>query len=120
MNLYVDEDSVHGTLVRLLQRAGHDVEVPADAGLVARSDAVQLRYSISAGRGIVSGNHDDFRELHDLIQMAAGKHAGILMVRRDNDSRRDLTPRGIVTAISHLLDAGVPVENEFIILNHWR
>jgi len=120
MNLYVDEDSVHRTLVRLLQRAGHDVEVPADAGLIGRSDAVQLRYSISAGRSLVSGNHDDFRELHDLIRMANGTHAGILMVRRDNDRRRDLTPRGIVTAISHLLAAGVPVENEFIILNHWR
>jgi hypothetical protein len=68
----------------------------------------------------VSGNHDDYRELHDLIQMAAGGHAGILMVRRDNDRRRDLTPRGIVAAIAHLLAAGVPVENEFIILNHWR
>jgi hypothetical protein len=33
---------------------------------------------------------------------------------------RDLTPRGIATAISHLLAAEVPLENEFVILNHWR
>jgi hypothetical protein len=39
---------------------------------------------------------------------------------RDNDRRRDLTPRGIVTAISHLIAAHVPIENDFIILNHWR
>jgi hypothetical protein len=120
MNLYVDEDSVHATLVRLLRRAGHDVGVPSDAGLLGRSDAVQLRHSLSVGRTLLSANHRDFRELHDLIQMAGGRHAGILIVRRDNDRRRDLTPRGIVSAISHLLAAGVPLENEFAILNHWR
>jgi hypothetical protein len=27
---------------------------------------------------------------------------------------------GIVAAISNLLAAGVPIENEFIILNNWR
>jgi hypothetical protein len=52
--------------------------------------------------------------------MAIGTHPGILSVRRDNDRRRDLTPRGIVQAIANLLAANVPVENEFIILNHWR
>jgi len=104
------------------QRAGHDVEVPSDVGLVGRSDAVHLRYSINSRRSLLSGNHNDFREFHDLIDMASGTHAGILIVRRDNDRRRGLTPRGIIAAISHLLAAGVPVENEFIILNlnHWR
>ena len=120
MKLYVDEDSVHALLMQLLQRAGHDIEVPSDVGLVGRSDTVILQYSISARRSLLTANHDDFRELHDLIITSGGTHQGILTVRRDNDRRRDLTPRGIVTAISHLLDAGVPVENEFIILNHWR
>jgi hypothetical protein len=120
MNLYVDDDSVHGLLVRLLKRAGHDIEVPSDAGLAGDSDPKHLRYAISASRILLSANHDDFEELHDLIQQAGGTHSGILIVRRDNDRRRDLTARGIVTSISHLVDAGVPVENEFIILNQWR
>jgi hypothetical protein len=120
MKLYIDDDTVNGLLVRLLQRAGHDIEIPSDVGLAGRSDAVHLRYSISAGRPLLSANHRDFQELHDLVRAAGGSHPGILIVRRDNDRRRDLTPRGIVTAISHLLDADVPVENEFIILNHWR
>ena len=46
--------------------------------------------------------------------MAIGTLPGILSVRRD------LTPRGIVQAIANLLAAKVPVENQFIILNHWR
>ncbi len=120
MKLYIDDDTVGGLLVRLLRRAGHDVEIPTDVGLAGRSDAVHLRHSISARRSLLSANHRDFRELHDLIFTAGGNHPGILMIRRDNDRRRDLTPRGIVTAISHLLDAAMPVEIEFIILNQWR
>ncbi len=120
MKLYVDEDSVHELLLQLLRRAGHDIEVPSDVGLVGRSDPVNLRYSISSNRSLLTANHDDFEELHDLVLQAGGTHPGILIVRRDNDRRRDLTPRGIATAIAHLLAADVPVESEFIVLNQWR
>ena len=41
-------------------------------------------------------------DLHDLFVAAAGHHAGILIVRFDNDPRRNLTERGIATAISML------------------
>ena len=120
MRLYLDDDTVATLLVRLLQRVGHDVELPRDAGLVGRSDPVHLQHSISTNRTLLSGNHRDFEELHELIRQAGGAHAGILIIRRDNNRRRDLAPRGITTAISYLLAADVPVENEFLILNHWR
>jgi hypothetical protein len=120
VRLYLDDDTVDALLIRLFGRAGHDIESPRDAGLVGRSDPVHLERAITSNRALLSQNHDDFEELHNLVRAAGGTHAGILIVRRDNDRRRDLTPRGIITAISHLLDAGVPVENEFIILNHWR
>jgi hypothetical protein len=81
---------------------------------------VNFRHSISLRRSLLTANHDDFRDLHNLILQAGGIHPGVLIIRRDNDRRRDLTPRGIVTAIAHLLAAGAPIENEFIILNHWR
>lgn len=100
--------------------ATHDVVLPQDEGLVSRSDPVHLQRAIGTGRCLLSRNHDDFAELHELILEAGGTHPGILIVRRDNDRRCDLTPRGIVTAISHLVAAGVPLENEFIILNRWR
>ncbi len=120
MRLYLDDDTVDALLIRLLERAGHDVELPRDVGLVGRSDPVHLQRAISAGRSLLSGNHDDFEELHDLIRAAGGAHPGILIVRYDNDTRRDLTQKGIVLAIANLLAANVPIENEFIILNDWR
>jgi predicted nuclease of predicted toxin-antitoxin system len=120
MNLYVDEDSVDRALIRLLQRAGHDVQAPSDVGFLGRSDPVQLPYAIRSNRSLLSANYDDFRELHDLIVQADGKHPGILMLRRDNDRQRDLSPKGIVIAIAKLLAASAPIESQFIILNHWR
>jgi hypothetical protein len=121
VRLYLDDDTVETLLIRLLRRAGHDVELPIDVGMVGRSDSVHLEHSISTNRVLLlSHNHRDFEELDDLIQAAGGRHPGILIVRRDNDRRRDLSLRGIVTAISHLLAANIPIENDFIILNHWR
>ncbi|HEY3392775.1 MAG TPA: DUF5615 family PIN-like protein [Lacipirellulaceae bacterium] len=120
MRLYLDDDSVDRLLVRLLQNAGHDVELPRQVGFSGLSDSVHLRHAISADRALLSANDDDFRELHELILQAGGEHPGILIARYDNDRRRDLTPRGIVIAIGKLLAAGVPLENEFIILNQWR
>jgi hypothetical protein len=40
------------------------------------------------------------------------------VVRRDNNPRRDLTPRGIVHAIAKLLAAQVPLIDQFIIVSH--
>jgi len=55
--------------------------------------------------------------LAHLIKAAQGRHAGILVVRQDNDPRRDLTPKGIVAAIRKLQAAGVPIADEYVVLN---
>jgi hypothetical protein len=60
------------------------------------------------------------QHLHNLVMQVTGHHPGILVVRRDNDPKRDLTPAGIVRAIRNLEVANVPVPDEYIILNHWR
>ena len=103
-----------------IRQASHDVQVPTDAGLSGEDDAVHLTYAIKNGRVLLTGNHRDFLNLHNLLMQAAGHHPGILVVRRDNDPTRDLTPSGIVRAIRNLLAANVPVPDDYVILNHWR
>ena len=120
MNLYLDDDSTSSALVRLLSQAGHDVRLPRDLGMTGSPDPVHLTTSIREGRVLLSGNYADFEDLHDLILQASGHHPGILVVRRDNDPRRDMTPRGVVNAIAKLLAAGVTIADQFVILNHWR
>jgi predicted nuclease of predicted toxin-antitoxin system len=120
MRLYLDDDSAGTLLTRLLAQAGHEVQVPADVGLSGDDDPVHLAHAIQQNRVLLSHNHRDFRNLHNLVMIAQGHHPGILIVRRDNDPHRDLKPRGIVRALRNLLAAGVSFPDQFHILNQWR
>jgi hypothetical protein len=88
--------------------------------MAGKKDPQHLLQAIRAGRVLFSHNHDDFQLLHELVLGAGGRHPGVLIVRRDNDPTRDLKPQQIVGALRKLLAAGVPIVNEFNILNHWR
>ncbi len=90
MRLYLDDDSTSGLLVRLLNRAGHDVRLPIDIGVAGRNDAVHLTHAILEGRVLITYNADDFEELHNLVQPAGGHYPGVLAVRKDNNPKRDL------------------------------
>jgi predicted nuclease of predicted toxin-antitoxin system len=120
MRLYLDDDSASALLTKLLRNAGHDVQLPSDIGAVGAPDPLHLTSSIANDRVCLTKNHDDFWLLHNLIQQAQGQYPGILVVRHDNDPSRDLTAKGIVSAIRKLEAAGVPIENQLVILNHWR
>ena len=120
MNLYLDDDSAKASLVRLLRAAGHQVVIPADVGLAGASDSRHLRHTVRQNQVLLTRNHDDFDDLHLLVKATGGTHPGILVVRSDNDPSRDMKDRDIARAIANLERAGVPVANEFHILNHWR
>jgi predicted nuclease of predicted toxin-antitoxin system len=120
MKIYLDDDAASALLVKLLQKAAHDVQIRGDVGMSGAPDPVHLTRSIAEDRVCITKNHDDFWILHNLIKQAQGYHAGIFVVRQDNDPSRDLTPKGIVSAIRKLEAAGVPIASEFIVLNHWR
>lgn len=120
MRLYLDDDSAGHLLALLLRQAGHDVQVPADVGMVGESDSVHLTQAVREDRVLLSRNHDDFENLHDLIMQVQGHYPGVFIVRRDNDPARNLKPAGIVRAIRNLLTAGIPLRDQFHILNHWR
>ncbi len=120
MLLYLDDDSVHRLVVRLLSQAGHDVRVPAHAGLAGRHDAVHLRHAIQSRRVCLTHNHDDFEELHDLMHEGGGQHFGILVIRRDSNRKKNLRGSGIVRAIQKLEASGAPIHNCYHVLNQWR
>lgn len=88
--------------------------------MVGKPDPVHLTRAIRDEHVCVTKNYDDYAFLHALLMQAKGNHPGILVIRQENDPTRDLTPKGIVTAIRKLEMAGVPVANEYIVLNHWR
>ena len=120
MNLYLDDDSTKKPLIARLRKAGHTVVQPADAALSGASDPRHLLHAIQQGLLLLTRNHDDYEDLHLLVQAAGGCHAGILVVRADNDPKRDMKDGDIVRALQNLEQSGVPLANEFHILNHWR
>jgi predicted nuclease of predicted toxin-antitoxin system len=120
MNLYVDDDTVKALLVILLRRAGHQVTVPADVGMAGQSDARHLVYAATNSCVVLTRNHDDFRDLHFVVQATHGHHPNMLVVRSDNDPTRDMKDRDIVRAIAKLEKAAVPIANELHILNQRR
>ena len=103
MNLYLDDDDPAA-------RCWH----------IATADARHLLYAVQSDLELVTKNHDDFEDLHDLVHGTNGEHPGILVVRSDNDASRDMKDQDVARAIVNLKLAGVPIANEFHILNHWR
>jgi predicted nuclease of predicted toxin-antitoxin system len=120
MRLYLDEDAASPLLAKLLRKAGHDTQLPTDVGQIGEEDPVQLKHAIKDDRALLSYNYRDFEMLHELIMQAQGHHPGILIVRRDNDPKRDLSAHGIVRAIRNLSAASVLLRDGFVILNQWR
>lgn len=120
MKSYLDDDSTNDLLVRLLRKEGHDVAIPDDVGNQGKKDPAHFMHAIREGSVLLTHNHDDYQLLHELVRLVGGHHPGVLVVRRDQDIKRDLRPAGIVRAIRKLLAAAAPVADELNVLNHWR
>lgn len=120
MKIYLDDDSAKTALVARLRKAGHQVSVPADVSLSGSSDQRHLAHAVQNNLVILTRNHDDFEDLHFLVEVTNGQHTGILAVLVDNDPTRDMNDADIARAIRNLERSGVPVANEFHILNHWQ
>jgi predicted nuclease of predicted toxin-antitoxin system len=120
MRFLVDENLSSARLASRLRAEGHDSILAGDVGLLSASDARVLRFAIDQALPVLTRDSEDFEDLHDLVMAAVGHHAGILIVRFDNDPRHNLTDRGIATAIGKLESSRVPIRDRIHVLNHWR
>lgn len=113
---YLDDSVDSKELRRLLTQAGYSITIPADVSMVGARDADHFAYARQSGLTLITKNPDDFLVLHSQFP----GHAGLLLVYRDNDARRDMTHNEIVRAIGTLVMAGVPIVGQAHALNHWR
>ena len=120
MRVLIDENMSSRRLAVRLQSAGHDVVLATDVGLASVSDARVLTWAVAQDRPVLTRDHEDFADLHDLVMTVVGHHPGILVVRFDNDSRHNLTERAIATALENLESSGMAVADRIHVLNHWR
>jgi hypothetical protein len=119
MRLYLTTTASITASFRLLRRDGHDVQIPACAGLLGSSDQVHLAHAIRERRALLSRNYRDFEALHELIIFAArGHHEGILLVRFDQNPRNNMSAGDIARAVRNLESAGVAIADSYFELNH--
>lgn len=120
MRIYLDDNRRGERLRRLLLKAGHDVQSPHEAGLAGAPDARHLEHAIRQRRLVLTNDREDFRDLHQLVLTAGGRHPGILVVRFERDSRKDMKSQHIAAALQRLENSGFACEDQLIVLNHWR
>ena len=120
MNLYLDDDSAKRSLAALFRKACHQVVTPAEVGMTGVADPRHLSHTVQQKLVLLTRNHDDYEDLHVLIQASGGRHPGVLVVRFDNDAARDMKDHSILRAVENLERSRVPIANELHILNHWR
>lgn len=120
MKLYLDDNSADAALVASLRNAGHHVTIPSEVGISGVTDARHFEFAIKNKLVVFTADREDFLDMHDLILAAQGNHSGILVIRFDNDAKRDMKTKDIVRAIRKVETAAIPLESELITLNHWR
>jgi predicted nuclease of predicted toxin-antitoxin system len=116
----VDENMSSIRLAARIRSARHDVLLATDVGLTSVSDARVLAWAVTNGRPVLTRDHGDFADLHDLVAAVGGHHPGIIVVRFDNDPRHNLTERAIAMALSNLESSGIAIADSIQVLNHWR
>jgi hypothetical protein len=120
MEFYLDDCSDDDLLVLFLRQRGHVVHTPRSERTVGAHDADHLSHAAAHDYALITRNPRDFRALHDEWLALGQSHAGILLVYRDNNMAKDMSPSDIAHAIERLLGSGIPIANGIHILNHWR
>jgi hypothetical protein len=54
MRLYLDDDTADEALAKSLKKEGHEVQLPADIGVVGKPDPVHLTNAIEDGRALLT------------------------------------------------------------------
>jgi hypothetical protein len=120
MRLLIDENMNSPLIASRLRAQGHNPVLAGDVGLLSVADPRVLIWAIIQVVPVLTRDHDDFEDLHDLLMAGGGHHPGILVVRFDSDPRHNLTDRGIAGALSKLEASGIPIPDHMHVLNQWR
>jgi predicted nuclease of predicted toxin-antitoxin system len=120
MRIYLDDDLDSNLLIGLLRQEGHEVISPRTAGTRGINDEEHLDFAVSRNAVLLTANALDFVLLHNEFISQQRKHAGILIVYRENNPSRDMSFRQIAKSVSRIEESGVPLANAFHNLNFWR
>jgi hypothetical protein len=118
--LYLDDCAYSHILRDLLTQAGHQVVVPADAGLAGEDDPTHFAYAVAHGLILLTKNPRDFVLLHEACLAQQQHHPGLFVVYQDNDRSRDMKAADIVRSVANVESLGQPLADALVVLNEYR
>src|SRR5688572_11020609 len=111
MRIYVDDNTNDRRLLSALRAADHEVVVPLDVDRVGASDPKHLTSATQRDSVVLTRDHEDFTDLHELVLAVGGRHPGILIIRSEKRRKARMTHPKIVSAIAKLEASGLPLVN---------
>lgn len=113
MRLYLDENLASGELIDRLERAGHIVVRP----LRGEPDERCWHEAQDHGAAVITMNAVDFVPFAE----ATRGHAGLLLIYRSNDRKRDMTMAAIADAIGRVVETHPSgVAGQILVLNQFQ
>ena len=120
MICYVDDDLDSNRLIGLAAAHSHRLLSPRSLGNMGTHDALHFLAATREGVPILTRNVRDFEALHEFAVGIGGKHAGVIVVHEEADSRKSMRPERIVRALTNLEAANVTLPNQIVVLNYYR
>lgn len=122
MKIYLDDDADGSLLIIALQSAGFEVLSPRnkEINMRNRDDLAHLERATKERATILTFNCKDFRALHKDWENSGKVHAGILVVYKYNNPKKDLAPADIAKAIKNILVLHAPIEKQLHVLNDYN
>ncbi|MBE9119850.1 DUF5615 family PIN-like protein [Tychonema sp. LEGE 07199] len=110
--LYLDEDILERSFVKVLRNAGIDVATTAEASNLSCTDEEQLIWATAQGRVIYTLNVGYFCRLHKIYMEQGREHSGIVMGRQSYSIGEQL--RGFLRLISAKSAEETIAQQEFL------
>lgn len=104
IEIYIDEDAMDSDLVAALRSRSVTVITAFDAGLIEKSDELQLAFAAEHGCVLYTFNVSDFYRLHSVWVAAGREHGGMILSPQQRFSvgeqlRRILRLRAATTTV---------------------
>lgn len=114
MELYLDEDTSHHSIVAALRSRGFDVVSSLELGMNGREDEDHLVLAAAPDRVIVTGNVGDFAELHTQWAAVGRSHCGIIIATQHRYSTGEFVRR-----ILRIVSSRVEVRDGLFLLSNF-
>lgn len=126
IKIYLDEDCDWNVLIAVLKKKGFTVISPRQVKMIKKlakrriSDEEQLTFATSQGCVLLSRNKVHFPKIHRKWKKRKAEHAGILILYRHNNPKKDMSPGQIANAIGNIIKLNYSFQNQIYNLNDFN